>query len=71
MKFEAYSIGLVCASICTSLPVDKAVQRMNKENPAGANLKWALSEDKAFRCGLANGCDCPDYPGNKHYLLNC
>ena len=71
MEFEAYSIGLVCASVCTSLPVEDAVKRMNEENPAGNNLSWQLSEDKNFRDGVANGCDCLDCPGKKHYLLVC
>lgn len=71
MEFEAYSIGIVHASICTSLEVDDAVDRMNLEHPTMISSPWSLSDDKTFSSGEANGCDCPDHPGNKHYLLSC
>ena len=72
MEFEAYGIGLCSASVCTSLSVDEAVVKMNEENPTGISSNWSLSADTHFHGGTyTNGCDCPDYPGNKHYLLNC
>jgi hypothetical protein len=70
--FEAYSIGFVCASICTSLPIEEAVKRMNDEHPAGTMNGWMLSKDTNFRQGKPNPCPCEDHPEtHKHYLLNC
>lgn len=70
--FEAYSIGFVAASICTSLPIEEAMKRMNEENPAGTQHGWMLSEDKTFRGGQPNPCPCDQNPEtHKHYLLNC
>ena len=71
MEFEAYSIGICAASVCTSLPVDKAVEKMNATNPTGISSPWSLSEDKTFHGGGQNGCACPDHEGNKHWLLVC
>jgi hypothetical protein len=71
MDFEVYSVGIVCASLCTSLPIDQATERLNAEIPTGLSSKWTLSEDKTFASGQLNGCDCPDHSGNKHYLFNC
>lgn len=71
MKFEAYSVGLCCASVCTSLPVEEAVVELNQTNPTGIASPWALSDSPTFKGGEKNGCDCPDYPGNKHYLMGC
>jgi hypothetical protein len=71
--FEAYSIGLVAASVCTSLPVEDAALRLNQEHPTGINSQWHLSEDKFFSDGeTPNGAPCPDHPKtHKHYLFNC
>lgn len=71
MEFETYSVGIVSASVCTSLSVDEAAKRLNVEQPTGISSKWSLSTDKTFSGGEPNGCDCPDHRGNKHYLFNC
>ncbi len=71
MEFEAYSVGIVSASVCTSLTVKEATELLNDEHPTGISSKWSLSKDKTFRTGQTNGCNCPDYAGNKHYLFNC
>lgn len=71
MEFEAYSVGICNASVCTSLPVNAAEQRLNVEHPTGIGMKWKLSKDKTFAGGQPMPCDCRDYPGNKHYLFHC
>lgn len=70
--FEMYAVGLVCASICTSLPIETAVERANIERPTGIQSNWALSEDKTFADGKPNPLACELKPKtHKHYLLNC
>jgi hypothetical protein len=72
MEFEAYSIGICSASICTSLPIEEAVKRMNDENPTFISSDWELADDEYFLDNKnLNGCNCPDHEGNKHYLLTC
>ena len=76
-EFVAYSVGICAASVCTSLSIEEATERLNREKPTGIESQWTKSEDEYFN-GVdkegqkaKNGCDCPDYPGNKHYLFNC
>lgn len=72
MSFEAYSVGVCHASVCTNLSIPEAEQKLNDTEPTGLASRWSLSEDKFFKCGkIANGSDCPDTPGNKHYLMSC
>lgn len=71
-EFMPYSVGLVAASVCTSLPIEQATQRLNESHPTGVS-PWHLSDDKTFADGnTANGSACPDHPEtHKHYLFNC
>lgn len=70
--FTAYSVGICYASICTSLPIHEAEDRMNIAYPTGIASMWALADDKAFRTGAPNPSPCPDHPHtHKHYLLSC
>lgn len=71
MNFEPYAVGLCHASVCTSLSVEEATRLLNRNNPTGIESQWKLSDDKNFKSGEANGFDCPDHPGNKHYLFVC
>jgi hypothetical protein len=72
MEFEVYSIGLCSASVCTGLSIKQAEELLNTQYPTGIASKWELSKDTHFRGGkMLNGCDCPDHPGNKHFLMNC
>lgn len=71
MIFTAYTVGLCCASVCTSLSVEDATVELNKQHPTGIESQWKPSEDTHFRGGVPNGCDCLDYPGNKHFLMEC
>jgi hypothetical protein len=70
-EFEAYSVGICCASVCSSLSADETEQRLNDEYPTGLNHGWHLSEDKMFKTGQPMPCPCENNPANKHYLFNC
>ena len=71
-EFTVYGQGLCCASVCTSLSPEDAAQRLNTTHPTGIDSKWELSEDEYFADKVnKNGCQCPDYPENKHYLFVC
>jgi hypothetical protein len=70
--FDAYSIGVCNMSICTSLPIDEAVERANSEEPTGIRSRWSLSDDKTFQGGEPMPCACNNHPEtHKHYLLSC
>lgn len=71
MEFEAYSVGLCSASVCTSLSPEEATLCLNLRHPTGIASRWQLSEDTAFRDGTPHPCQCPDHPENKHYLFHC
>lgn len=71
-EFTAYSVGIVSASVCTSLPVEAATARLNQEHPTGISSKWELSKDTTFAGGEPMPCICPDHPEtHKHLLFNC
>lgn len=72
-EFMPYSVGLVAASVCTSLSLKEATRRLNMLHPTGIDSQWRKSKDKTFKDGItANGASCPDYPKtHKHYLFNC
>lgn len=70
-EFEALSVGVAYASVCTCLTTDEAAKRLNVEYPTGIKSQWELSKDPTFAGGQPNGVDCPDHKGNKHYLFNC
>lgn len=71
-EFTAYSVGICCASVCTSLTPEDAEHQLNLEYPTGISSTWKLSEDKTFAGGKPMPCVCPDHPDtHKHYLFNC
>lgn len=69
--FEVYSLGIVSASVCTSLSIEAATERMNKFHPTGIRSEWKLSKNKTFASGPPMPCQCPDHETHKHYLFNC
>lgn len=70
--FEVYSLGLVAASVCSSLSLEETKKRLNEEHPTGIESQWELSKDKQFRGGQPNPCPCDQHPEtHKHYLFNC
>lgn len=70
-EFEAYNVGIVNASVCTSLPLKEATKRLNEEHPTGISSQWSKSESKTFSGGEPNPCKCKDNPKNKHWLFSC
>lgn len=70
--FTAYSVGLMTASVCTSLPIGKATKRLNIEHPTGTDTEWKLSDDKTFAGDRPNPGPCERKPETHvHYLFNC
>lgn len=70
--FDVYAIGLCAASVCSSLPPEEIVTRINNEYPTGIDSKWAMSDDPTFRGGEPNPCPCDSGPEtHKHYLMEC
>lgn len=71
-EFTAYALGVCYASVCTSLPDQEAVRRLNDEHPAGTALGWHVSSDTHFRQGQTNPCPCEDSPDtHRHILMEC
>ncbi|MGR6922602.1 hypothetical protein ACU635_50825 [[Actinomadura] parvosata] len=69
--FDAYSVGLVCASVCTSLTDDQAAARLNEAHPTGITSRWEVA-DEPFANGDPNGRPCPDRPDtHRHLLFHC
>jgi len=68
--FTTYSVGIVCASVCTDMGVKEATDRLNMEHPTGVG-PWFLSEDKTFRNEQPMPCVCERDPTRMHYLFNC
>lgn len=72
MKFEVYSIGMVYASVCTSLSDKEATKRLNAEHPTGISSQWAVSKSATFRDGRPNPCPCEQHPEtHRHILFEC
>lgn len=70
--FEAYAVGTVSASVCSSLSLEETEKRLNLEHPTGISSDWKLSEDTEFAQGQSNPCPCERNPKtHKHYLFNC
>ena len=70
--FTILSIGVVYASVCTSLTVEEATEALNRAAPTGISSAWALSDDKTFANGTPMPCPCEPNPAtHKHYLFNC
>lgn len=70
--FTVYALGIVSASVCTTLPAEEVADRMNIEEPTGIDSEWALSEDATFKGGQPNPCPCDQLPAtHMHYLMVC
>ncbi len=72
-KVSFFTIGhqtLLWWGICTNLSGEAAAAYANRVSPPGTKAGWVLSHD-SFPDGRKNPHDCPDNPGNRHYLLNC
>lgn len=70
--FDAYAIGPMVASVCSSLSPTETVERMNTEHPTGISSAWSLAPDERFASGQPNPCACERRPEtHRHYLLEC
>lgn len=67
-EFTAYSVGVVYASVCTSLDDEAATARMNVEAPTSTDTPWQIA-DEAFRTGEPNRVACHDHPETHRHLL--
>jgi hypothetical protein len=65
VDFEILHVGMCDAAICTRLPIDKAIKRLNMESPSGTSLHWSFDGKKS------NKVPCPDEQGKTHYRLFC
>lgn len=70
-EFTAYAVGLVCASVCTSLDDTQATARLNRQHPTGIASDWRIA-DEPFANGDTNGRPCDQYPQtHRHILFTC
>lgn len=70
--FQCYNLGLVCASVCSSLSLKEISKRLNLEYPTGIKSDWRFSNSKTFLSGHTNPCHCNTNPKtHKHYLFSC
>jgi hypothetical protein len=69
--FTAYAVGLVCASVCTSLSDTQATDLLNRQHPTGIDSPWRIA-DEPFATGEPNGCRCERNPQtHRHLLFTC
>lgn len=69
--FTAYTVGLVFASVCTTLPDEQATTRMNELHPTGIGSRWQIA-DQPFANGDPNGSPCDQCPeAARHLLFEC
>lgn len=69
--FSIIEIGLVFASVCTSLSVEETTDRLNAEHPTGIESRWSLHY-AGFKTGEDNPCPCDRSPEtHKHMLFSC
>lgn len=69
--FQTYSVGIVCAGVCTDMDVEEATNQLNQEHPTGIASRWELSKDKTFKSGEPMPCPCEQNESFTHYLFNC
>lgn len=67
--FEAYSVGVCYASVCTSIDDDAATARLNLLRPTGVG-PWHIAAEP-FAGGEPNPFPCPDREGSRHVLFVC
>lgn len=69
--FAVYASGICQASVCTSLSIDEATERLNCELPTGISSQWRVS-DESFHDGGANPRPCDGEPTTHvHLLFEC
>jgi hypothetical protein len=68
-----YSAGIVACSACApkTMTPDEVTADVNVQLPTGLDHGWSISEDKFFKSGHPNPCQCEDDESRLHYLFNC
>jgi hypothetical protein len=70
-EFDAYSVGICAASVCTRLSDAETTARLNAEHPTGIRSVWEIDPAPTFKCGLPNPGTCELDPRNRHILYRC
>ena len=72
-KIHVYTSGLCYLSVCVpkDLPKERLEAAVNASAPTGIKSQWQIAEDKKFKTGEANPCQCEDDAERLHYLMNC
>jgi len=76
VEFQLLAIGLVYASVCSSLPEQETTDMLNLVHPTGmvyaSDLLWTPSSDVTFAAGQPNPCKCELRPDTHvHRLYTC
>lgn len=70
--FRVMAVGLVYASVCTSLEERECTARLNLVHPTGLSWGWQPSTDERFATGQPNPCKCEIQPStHEHRLYTC
>ena len=71
-EFDAYSVGIVSASVCSSLSLKETTKRLNTEHPTGISTNWEFARGEKFHTGQKNPHLCEVHSKtHKHYLFHC
>lgn len=68
--FQVYAVGLVYASVCTSLDDTEATRMLNVMHPTGVESQWRIANER-FKGGEPNPSPCADSPKHRHILFSC
>ena len=68
-----YSFGLCYASVCApkDMEGEKVAEEADYVHPTGLDHGWSVSDDKNFRSGETNPCECNHEADRRHWLLSC
>jgi hypothetical protein len=68
-----YSEGIIAASICVhkDMTREEIVEQVNIQHPTNISTGWKISDDKTFKQGKPNPCECEQDSDRLHYLLEC
>jgi hypothetical protein len=70
--FIAYGVGLISASVCTSMDIEDATRHLNLNYPTGIESDWSWAKGENFATGEPNPRPCDQNPEtHKHYLFHC
>jgi len=67
--FEVGQPSLITAVVCTDIPQEEVVAKLESEVPAGTKNGWQLPD--TVPSGETNPWQCPDNSNCKHYYFEC